>query len=92
MNSQSYSTTRPDLPEADRTPSDSGRKRLIKIKRSSGKYEYVTREQLEELNKQAKQRSHTKNIRKKISRLTVIAVAILGCCALLVYFILRTAF
>jgi len=91
MNSQSDSTPHSGLPGADGPRSNSGRKRLIKIKRSSGKYEYVTREQLEELNRRAKQRSHAKHIRKKIIRLTGIAVAILGCCALLVYFILRTA-
>ena len=59
MNSQSHSTT-PPKPEESNSASSQGRRRLIKIKRSSGKYEYVTREQLKELEQQREQRRKIK--------------------------------
>ncbi|MCH8290793.1 hypothetical protein IH992_06815 [Candidatus Poribacteria bacterium] len=77
MNSQSHSTTLPK-PEESTSASSQGRRRLIKIRRSSGKYEYVTREQLKELEQQREQRRKIKKTRKKIiSFSSLAAVAVL---------------
>ena len=71
MNSQS-----PSPPKENTSASSQGRRRLIKIRRSSGKYEYVTREQLKELEQQREQRRKTKKIkqlRKKIISVSALA-------------------
>ena len=73
MNSQSHSTPKESTPA-----SSQNRRRLIKIRRSSGKYEYVTREQLKELEQQREQRRKRKKRKTKIiSFFSLAAVVVL---------------
>ena len=78
MNSQSHSTNDPassDDEPSDLTSPEHGRR--VRIRRSSGEYEYVTPERLSELNKQRRIRSkRKKRIRKGIRFAAVIVTVI----------------
>jgi hypothetical protein len=68
MNSQPDSNTQSDSPEemeSQQTSNSPRRKESIKIKRSSGEYQYVTRKELRQLEKNRIQRRKVRKLRNK---------------------------